>query len=41
MIPTQLRIAGYIATSPDDKRHKPKPEIASVRSDQIVVEAWK
>jgi septum site-determining protein MinC len=41
MIPTQLRIAGYIATSPDDKRHKPKPEMASVRSDQIVVEAWK
>jgi septum site-determining protein MinC len=41
MVPTQLRIAGHIATSPDDKRHKPKPEIASVRNDQIVVEAWK
>jgi septum site-determining protein MinC len=41
MIPTQLRIAGHIATSPDDKQHKPKPEIASVRNNQIVVEAWK
>lgn len=41
MIPTQLRIAGYFATSPDDKNRKPRPEIASVRDDQIVVEAWK
>ena len=40
MIPTQLRIAGYIATSPEDKRRKPKPEIASIRNHQIVVEAW-
>jgi septum site-determining protein MinC len=41
MIPTQLRIAGYIATSPDDKGRKPKPEVASVRNNQIVVETWK
>ena len=41
MIPTQLRIAGYIATSPDDKGRKPRPEVASVRNSQIVVEAWK
>jgi septum site-determining protein MinC len=41
MIPTQLRIAGYIATSPEDKRHKPRPEIAVIRSGQIVVETWK
>lgn len=40
MIPTQLRIAGYIVTSPVEKRHKPKPEVALVRSNQIVVEAW-
>lgn len=40
MIPTQLRIAGYIVTSPADKRHKPRPEVASVRSNQIIVEAW-
>jgi septum site-determining protein MinC len=40
MTPTQLRIAGYITTSPPDKRRKPKPEVASVRNRQIVVEAW-
>lgn len=40
MIPTQLRIAGYIVTSPPDKRRKPKPEIASIRNNQIIVEAW-
>jgi septum site-determining protein MinC len=40
MTPTQLRIAGYIVTSPTDKRHKPRPEVASVRNKQIVVEAW-
>lgn len=40
MTPTQLRIAGHIATSPPDKRHKPKPEMALVRDGRIVVEAW-
>jgi septum site-determining protein MinC len=40
MMPTQLRIAGLISTSPPDKRHKPKPEVALVRDGQIVVEAW-
>jgi septum site-determining protein MinC len=40
MNPTQLRIAGFITTSPPDKRRQPKPEIASVRSGQIVVEPW-
>lgn len=40
MIPTQLRIAGYITTSPPDKRRKPRPEIALIRGQQIVVEAW-
>lgn len=40
MTPTQLRIAGYITTSPPDNRRKPKPEIASVRGGQIVVETW-
>jgi septum site-determining protein MinC len=40
MVPTQLRIAGYITVSPPDKRHKPKPEIALIRDDQIVVETW-
>jgi septum site-determining protein MinC len=40
MTPTQLRIAGYIVTSPAEKRHKPRPEVASVRNKQIVVEVW-
>jgi septum site-determining protein MinC len=41
MVPMQLRIAGFITTSPDEKRHKPRPEVALIRDDQIVVEAWK
>jgi septum site-determining protein MinC len=42
MSPTQLRIAGYIVTSPDDsKRPQPLPEVASIRDGQIVVEAWR
>lgn len=40
MIPTQLRIAGYITVSPAEKRRKPRPEIALIRDDQIVVETW-
>lgn len=40
MIPNQLRIAGYITTSPAEKHRKPKPEVAMVRDGQIVVEAW-
>lgn len=40
MTPTQLRIATYITVSPDDKRRKPRPEIAHIRDQQIIVEAW-
>jgi len=40
MTPTQLRIAGQIAISPTDKRHKPKPEMAVIRNNRIVVETW-
>ncbi len=40
MQPTQLRIAGYIVTSPKEKRRKPKPEFAAVREGQIVVDGW-
>ncbi|MCA9909129.1 MAG: septum site-determining protein MinC [Anaerolineae bacterium] len=40
MTPTQLRIAGYLTTSPQDKRQKPKPEVALIRDGQIVVETW-
>jgi septum site-determining protein MinC len=40
MSPNQLRIAGHITTSPSDKRRAVKPEVACVRDNQIVVEAW-
>lgn len=41
MMPTQLRIAGYIVTSPPDKRRRVRPETALIRNNQIMVEAWK
>lgn len=42
LAPTQLRIAGHIAISPpNDRRRKPKPEIAAVRDGQIIASPWK
>jgi len=39
--PTQLRIGGYIARAPDEKRLNSWPaEIARVRDGQIIVEPW-
>jgi septum site-determining protein MinC len=40
MTPTQLRIAGHITVSPPGKRRQPRPETATVRDNQIIVEAW-
>ncbi|MBN1815213.1 MAG: septum site-determining protein MinC [Anaerolineae bacterium] len=40
LAPTQLRIAGYIARSPEDKRRKPVPEMASVSDGQIIAVPW-
>jgi len=40
LAPTQLRIAGYIARSPDDKRRRPEPEIARVREGRIEAVPW-
>jgi len=40
MTPTQLRIAHFISTSPQEKRHKARPEVALIRGNQIVVESW-
>ncbi len=37
--PMQLRIAGHIARSPEE-RQKPEPEIASVRDGKIVAVPW-
>lgn len=39
MNPSQLRIAGYIVTSPPGKRRKINPEVALIRDKQIIVEA--
>ena len=38
MNPSQLRIAGYIVTSPPGKRRKINPEVALIRDKQIIVE---
>jgi septum site-determining protein MinC len=38
LMPTQLRIASYITVSPEDKRRKPRPEIATVREGKIVAQ---
>lgn len=40
MSPNQLRIADLIATSPKENKRTIRPEVASVRNDQIIVEAW-
>lgn len=40
LAPTQLRIAGYIARSPEERRRKPVPEMASVRDGQIIAVPW-
>ncbi len=40
MTPNQLRIAGHITVSPPGKRRQPRPETATVRDNQIIVEAW-
>ncbi len=39
LAPTQLRIAGQIAITPQ-RRGKPQPEIARIKDDQVVAEAW-
>jgi len=40
LAPTQLRIAGHIARSPEERRGKPVPEMASVREGRIVAVPW-
>jgi septum site-determining protein MinC len=37
--PTQLRIAGHIATTPQ-RRGRPQPETAHVRDGQVMAEPW-
>ncbi|MGC9522144.1 MAG: septum site-determining protein MinC [Anaerolineae bacterium] len=38
--PSQIRIAGYIGRSPEQRRRTSEPEIAKVKGGQIVAEAW-
>ncbi len=40
LAPTQLRIGGHITRSPDDRRRRPRPEMARVRDGQIIAEPW-
>jgi septum site-determining protein MinC len=40
LIPTQLRIAGVNANITGVKRPKSQPEVALMRDNQIIVEAW-
>jgi septum site-determining protein MinC len=40
MIPTQLLIAGHSADIDSSRRHKPAPEVAMVRNQEIIVEPW-
>lgn len=41
LAPTQLRIAGHIARSPDERRPHPLPEMARMRKGQIEAVAWR
>lgn len=40
MQPNQLRIADHMATSPPKNKRRPSPEVALIRDEQIIVEAW-
>ena len=39
LAPTQLRIAGQIAVSPERRKY-PGPEIARIRDGQLIAETW-
>jgi septum site-determining protein MinC len=41
LAPTQLRIAGHIARSPDNQRRRPGPEMARVRDGKIEAVPWR
>jgi septum site-determining protein MinC len=40
LAPTQLRIAGHIAVSPERRKY-PGPEIARVKEGQLIADTWK
>ncbi len=41
LLPTQLRIAGHVARSPEEQRRKSVPEMALVREEQIEAVPWR
>ncbi|MDT8305148.1 MAG: septum site-determining protein MinC [Anaerolineae bacterium] len=41
LVPTQLRIADQIAIPPADRPRQPRPEMATIREQQIVAEPWR
>lgn len=41
LVPSQLRIAGYISRAPEERRRrKPQPEIASISRERIIAQPW-
>ena len=40
LAPVQLRIAHLLSRPPEGYEAQPRPEVAAIRNDQIVVEAW-
>lgn len=40
LAPVQLRIAHLLSRPPEGFEMQPRPEVAAIRNDQIVVEAW-
>ncbi|HEY75296.1 MAG TPA: septum site-determining protein MinC [Thermoflexia bacterium] len=40
LAPTQLRIAGYLARSPEERQSRPVPEVARVRDGKIEAVPW-
>ncbi len=38
--PAQIRIAGYIGRTPEQRGHTPEPEMARIEDGRIVAEAW-
>jgi septum site-determining protein MinC len=40
LAPVQLRIAHLLSRPPEGHEAQPRPEVAAIRNDQIVVEAW-
>jgi septum site-determining protein MinC len=40
LAPVQLRIARFLSRPPEDFEAQPRPEVAMIRHDQIVVETW-